>query len=92
MPWYSYVLFAIFVGAVAVAWYGIAARIVRENTRKDLERIEMYPSEGQLLGLTLEHTDDERVRKATGELNASELGQAIDEIRSDVGEPDESAS
>lgn len=76
------VLFIVAVGAIAVAWWGIAKRVVKHRTRKDLARLGPTPTEDQLKGLMLHNAEDGRVRQATGELDRDQLGALLDEVRS----------
>ncbi|MEZ5135998.1 MAG: hypothetical protein R2699_13325 [Acidimicrobiales bacterium] len=76
------VLFIVAVGAIAVAWWGIAKRVVKHRTRKDLARLGPTPTEDQLKGLMLHNAEDGRVRQATGELDRDQLGALLDDVRS----------
>ena len=91
MNWVVVLLFIVAVCAILVAWYGIAQRIIKVRTRENLARLGPAPTDEQLKGLILHNATDDRVRQATGELDAAELHDSIEEIR-DVQGRDEAAS
>lgn len=81
LTWPIGVLLVVAVAAIAVAWYGIAARIVRKNTRENLARATGEATPMQLMSVAYGSHQDDRVRKATTEIDAEELRRSIDEIR-----------
>jgi hypothetical protein len=81
LTWPIGVLLVVAVAAIAVAWYGIAARIVRKNTRERLARVTVEATPMQLMSVAYGSHQDDRVRKATTEIDADELRRSIDEIR-----------
>ncbi len=83
LTWPVAVLLVVAVGAIAVAWYGIAARIVRKNTRERLARATGEVTPMQLMSVAYGSHQDERVRRATSEIDAEELRRSIEEIRAE---------
>lgn len=81
LTWPIGILLVVAVAAIAVAWYGIAARIVRKNTRERLARATGEATAMQLMSVAYGSHQDDRVRKATTEIDAEELRRSIDEIR-----------
>ncbi|MCX7621222.1 MAG: hypothetical protein N2037_10315 [Acidimicrobiales bacterium] len=83
LTWPVGILLVIAVGAIAVAWYGIAARIVRKNTRESLARATGDATAMQLMSLAYGSHQDGRVRQATSEIDAEELRRSIEKIRTE---------